>query len=117
MYSDRDNQGSPGWVSPFGHPRVNAQSTARRGFSQSLTSFIGVRCQGIHRWLFVAWKNKDARARYEILKERTERSGGTLMGPAYSLKTEERNSRLDASTGQRDRNLRSGRRAATKLNE
>ena len=44
------------WVSPFGHPRIEAQSTAPRGFSQSLTSFIGSWRQGIHRWLFVAWK-------------------------------------------------------------
>ena len=60
-------------VSPFGHPRINAWSTASRGFSQSPTSFIGSRRQGIHRWLFVAWKNKlflflDARARSAILK-------------------------------------------------
>jgi hypothetical protein len=45
------------WVSPFGHPRIEAQSTAPRGFSQSLTSFIGSWRQGIHRWLFIAWKN------------------------------------------------------------
>jgi hypothetical protein len=56
-------------VSPFGHPRINAWSAAPRGFSQPPTSFIGSRRQGIHRWLFVAWKNKDARARYAILKE------------------------------------------------
>src|SRR5215204_1732784 len=60
------------WVSPFGHPRIKAWSTAPRGFSQSPTSFIGVRCQGIHRWLFVAWKNKDSRTRYAVLKERGE---------------------------------------------
>jgi hypothetical protein len=59
-------------VSPFGHPRIEAWSAAPRGFSQPPTSFIGVRCQGIHRWLFVAWKNKDARARYAVLKERRE---------------------------------------------
>ena len=58
-------------VSPFGHPRINAFSAASRGLSQPDTSFIGSRRQGIHRWLFVAWKNKDARARYAILKERT----------------------------------------------
>ena len=57
------------WVSPFGHPRINAWSAAPRGFSQPPTSFIGSRRQGIHRWHFVAWKNKDARARYAILKE------------------------------------------------
>ena len=56
-------------VSPFGHPRIKAFSAAPRGFSQPDTSFIGSRRQGIHRWLFVAWKNKDARARYAILKE------------------------------------------------
>ncbi len=62
-------------VSPFGHPRIEAWSAAPRGFSQPPTSFIGVRCQGIHRWLFVAWKNKDARARYAVLKERRTTRG------------------------------------------
>ena len=42
-------------VYPFGHPRFNAQSAASRGLSQPLTTFIGSQCQGIHRWLFVAW--------------------------------------------------------------
>ena len=56
-------------VSPFGHPRIEARSAAPRGFSQPPTSFIGIRRQGIHRWLFIAWKSKDARARYRILKE------------------------------------------------
>ena len=45
-------------VSPFGYPRINARSAAPRGFSQPPTSFIGFRRQGIHRWLFVAWKTK-----------------------------------------------------------
>jgi hypothetical protein len=57
-------------VSPFGHPRIEAWSAAPRGFSQPPTSFIGIRRQGIHRWLFVAWRIKDARARYGILKGR-----------------------------------------------
>src|SRR6478752_644917 len=57
-------------VSPFRHPRINAWSAAPRGLSWPPTSFIGARRQGIHRWLFVAWKNKDARARYAILKGR-----------------------------------------------
>jgi hypothetical protein len=61
-------------VSPFGYPRIKAWSAAPRGFSQPPTSFIGVRRQGIHRWLFVAWKNKDARARYAVLKERRRRA-------------------------------------------
>ena len=45
-------------VSPFGYLRINAWSTATRSFSQSPTSFIGRRRQGIHRWLFVAWEKQ-----------------------------------------------------------
>jgi hypothetical protein len=45
-------------VHPFGHPRIKARSTAPRGLSQPPTSFIGFRRQGIHRWLFVAWRTK-----------------------------------------------------------
>jgi hypothetical protein len=66
------------WVSPFGHLRINAQSTAPRSFSQSLTSFIGSWRQGIHRWLFVAWKNKDARACSAVLKGHRH-DGGTSI--------------------------------------
>ena len=43
-------------VSPFGRPRIEAWSAAPRGLSQPPTSFIGFRRQGIHRWLFVAWR-------------------------------------------------------------
>jgi hypothetical protein len=46
-------------VSPFGYLRIYAWSTAPRSFSQSPTSFIGSWRQGIHRWLFVAWKLKN----------------------------------------------------------
>ncbi len=46
------------WVSPFGHPRIKGWSAPPRGFSQPPTSFIGIRRQGIHRWLFVAWRTK-----------------------------------------------------------
>ena len=45
-------------VSPFGYPRIEAWSAAPRGFSQPPTSFFGFRRQGIHRWLFVAWRTK-----------------------------------------------------------
>jgi hypothetical protein len=68
-------------VSPFGHPRIKALSAAPRGFSQPDTSFIGARRQGIHRWHFVTWKNKDARARYAILKERCTR--GSTAGAVH----------------------------------
>ena len=45
-------------VSPFGRPRIDAWSAAPRGFSQPPTSFIGFRRQGIHRWLFIAWRTR-----------------------------------------------------------
>ena len=48
----------PSRVSPFGDPRIKARSTAPRGLSQPPTSFIGIWRQGIHRWLFVAWRTK-----------------------------------------------------------
>ena len=90
------------WVSPFRHPRIKSWSALPRGFSQPPASFIGARRQGIHRWPFVAWKNKDARARYAILKEpvtnaRCRRTGWCSSGrqclhcsEGCSLKTEER---------------------------
>ena len=91
-------------VSPFGHPRINAWSAAPRGFSQPPTSFIGSRRQGIHRWLFVAWKNKDARARYAILKGRRDerrprgpalrRSARAVIGEQRTWRTEQRTVRL-----------------------
>jgi hypothetical protein len=81
-------------VSPFGHPRINALSATPRGFSQPDTSFIGARRQGIHRWLFVAWKNKDARARYAILKW-LERERRRLEEPASVLAAHPENGRDD----------------------
>ena len=40
------------WVSPFGHPRVNACLAAHRGLSQLATSFIEISSRGIHFTLF-----------------------------------------------------------------
>ena len=48
----------PRWVSPFGHPRIKAWEVTPRGLSQPPTSFFGFRRQGIHRWLFIAWKKR-----------------------------------------------------------
>ena len=45
-------------VPPFGHPGIDARSAAPPGLSQPPTSFIGIRRQGIHRWLFIAWRTK-----------------------------------------------------------
>ena len=97
-------------VSPFGHPRINARSTASRGFSQSPTSFIGSRRQGIHRWLFVAWKNKffaetawkavskDARARSAILKGRRKSTGAAEARGLQRCRWLPQNGREDAGS-------------------
>ena len=68
-------------VSPFGHPRITARLPTPHGLSQVATSFIGSRCQGIHRPPSVAChqqtKNietriyKDARVHYTILTQQT----------------------------------------------
>jgi hypothetical protein len=86
MCSDQSDTLNECRVSPFGHPRINAWSTAPRGLSQPPTSFIGGRRQGIHRWLFVAWKNKDARARYAILKKRVTKGGRMNAEPRHEVK-------------------------------
>ncbi len=44
-----------GRVSPFGNPRVKASLSARRGLSQTTTSFIASYRLGIHRVRFCAW--------------------------------------------------------------
>ena len=48
-------------VSPFGNPRIKAQSAAPRGLSQPLTSFIGSWCQGIHRAPLLTWPQRCSR--------------------------------------------------------
>jgi hypothetical protein len=87
------------WVSPFGYPRIEAWSAAPRGFSQPPTSFIGFRRQGIHRWLFVAWRTKML-----VLAMEFSRGGdGPKHGPQASLrrprKTEQRLARLFEARG------------------
>ena len=44
----------PGWVTPFGHPRIKACLAAPRSFSQLTTSFIASWRQGIHHLPLVA---------------------------------------------------------------
>ncbi len=86
-------------VSPFGYPRIEAWSAAPRGFSQPPTSFIGFRRQGIHRWLFVAWRTKMLVLAMEFSRDRDverpdvyRRSGAPPRDGARdrSLKTEQR---------------------------
>jgi hypothetical protein len=60
-----------GRVSPFGHPRINAQLATPRGISQPLTSFIGSLCQGIHRAPFTdnTKTNKDDSTKLHKIKK------------------------------------------------
>jgi len=52
-----------GQVSPFGHPRITGRLPPPQGLSQTPTSFIGSRCQGIHHTHSVACHHyKDAHA-------------------------------------------------------
>jgi hypothetical protein len=60
----------PSRVSPFGDPWIDGWLAPPQGLSQLPTSFIGSRCQGIHRVLFPTCR-RDARARYEVLKDHT----------------------------------------------
>ena len=60
---------NPSRVSPFGDPWIVGWLTPPQGLSQPPTSFIGSRCQGIHRVLLFTCR-RDARARYGVLKDR-----------------------------------------------
>ena len=70
------------WVSPFGHPRINALLATPRGITQPHTSFIGSACQGIHhtpvtkhtdtqtnRYKHQNTKKKDTRVHYTVLTQ------------------------------------------------
>ena len=101
-------------VSPFGHPRIEARSAAPRGLSQPPTSFIGFRRQGIHRWLFVAWRTKMLVLAMKFSRDGgVERPGASRRSEAppdggatdRSLKTEQRISGASLSR-QRGRSLR-----------
>ena len=70
------------WVSPFGHPRINALLATPRGITQPHTSFIGSACQGIHHTPVTKHtdtqtikvqtpkhKKKDTRVHYTVLTQ------------------------------------------------
>ena len=78
------------WVSPFGHPRINALLATPRGLTQPHTSFIGPACQGIHhtpvtqnnnygrykklqttQQTKITQKEQDARVHYTVLTQHT----------------------------------------------
>ena len=54
------------WVSPFGHPRINARLAAPRGFSQPSTSFIASCRQGIHQIHLISLSCRLPRSRPEL---------------------------------------------------
>ena len=66
-------------VPPFGNPRITARKPAPRGISQATTSFIGPRCQGIHRTL----KNqRTAHNTQQRISRRTQAPARHRAGPA-----------------------------------
>src|SRR3954471_24891729 len=71
-------------VPPFGNPRINARLTAPRGLSQPPTSFIGSRCQGIHRAPLKTWPHKKPHTH-----PRKETSARTYTNPANSTESED----------------------------
>src|SRR5262245_28477614 len=88
-------------VSPFGHPRIEAWSAAPRGLTQPPTSFFGFRRQGIHRWLFVAWRTKMLVLAMEFSRDTCSDTAGPASenrrdhvesGEGHSLKTEQKTS-------------------------
>jgi hypothetical protein len=77
-------------VSPFGHPRIEAWSTAPRGFSQSPTSFIGIRRQGIHRWHFIAWNFSSKRCSCSLSNSQGAHRRIALAKPGRGVETRRR---------------------------
>ncbi len=62
-----------GRVIPFGHLRIKAHLAAPRSFSQPVTSFIAVRCLGIHRALLSRLRLISLKlCRYFVFKEQSK---------------------------------------------
>ena len=59
-------------VPPFGNPRITARKPAPRGISQATASFIGPRCQGIHRTL-IKTNNTQHNTRHNAARETAAR--------------------------------------------
>ena len=91
----------------FPHSDIHGSKLGRQlpvAFRSHPRPSSAIRRQGIHRWLFVAWKNKDARARYGILKgrsapnaltEATHLENGTADGTEPEATSTGRESNLD----------------------
>ena len=83
------------WVSPFGHPRINALLATPRGITQPHTSFIGSACQGIHHTPVTKHtdtqtikvqtpkhKKKDTRVHYTVLTQHNPHTQPTTTNVA-----------------------------------
>ena len=60
-------------VPPFGNPRITARKPAPRGISQATASFIGPRCQGIHRTLIKTNNTQQHNTRHNAARETATR--------------------------------------------
>jgi hypothetical protein len=84
-----------GWVSPFGHLRIDACLPAPRSLSQATTSFIASQRQGIHHTLLIACSLRppadpsrpDARTCQARLRALTKELGITLACNTKDLST------------------------------
>jgi hypothetical protein len=96
-----------GGVSPFGHPGITVRLSTPPGLSQIPTSFIGSRCQGIHRVPLQTSPQtnqlQDARVHYAVPKQqpglpppRTHQAHGTGRGPEPKPTTPPRTKRTRA---------------------
>ena len=103
-------------VSPFGHPRIEARSAAPRGFSQPPTSFIGIRRQGIHRWLFIAWNISSKRCSCSL--SNSQRAPARMRRDAVACRTEDATNRTFKTEQRKDTRLplleRRGRKPANR---
>jgi hypothetical protein len=99
----------PSRVSPFGNPWIYGWLAPPQGLSQPPTSFIGSRCQGIHRVPLTTCR-RDARARYGVLKDRRSR-GSRMRRPALPKEEGSGVSSAITSEGSRDDSLRAAQGA------
>ena len=70
----------PSRVSPFGDPWIVGWLTPPQGLSQPPTSFIGSRCQGIHRVLFFTCRKDCSRSLWSSQGSPTHRCDGLPIG-------------------------------------
>ena len=75
-----------GQVSPFGHPRINAQLATPRGLTQPFTSFIGSACPGIHRAPLHTHHTQVSKLGH-IIQQHTQENYRKKSRPLYSSHT------------------------------